>query len=133
MPGQQWPLNVLQWAVNAEITNDVGLIGRVDQHDGLTVGEIDVGKGQRVNILITRAQPPLPGGTRLPSGRMDVLVATTITDEEVAWSKRHGRPALLAKLKEAGIGQESRLERALRAPDASVTVNRRLMPERRRC
>ena len=41
------PLNFLQWAVNAEIVNDVGRLGRVARHDGLTVDDLAVGPGTR--------------------------------------------------------------------------------------
>jgi hypothetical protein len=109
---QQWPLNLLQWAVNAEIGNDVGLLARVEQYDGLTVEQIQVGPDQMVSVLITKALPPLPTGTDLPDGRMDVLVATTVTNQEMVWSQRNGRAALLGRLKEAGIGQISIPNRA---------------------
>lgn len=42
---------------------------------------------------------------------MELLVAVTITDEEMAWSMKNGRRALLDKLREAGIGQISSLSR----------------------
>ena len=110
-PGQGWPLNLLQWAVNAEIIHDVGLLARVDKYDGLTVERVGVGPGLSVNVLIARARPPLPTGTNLVEGRMDVLVATTITDDEMQWSMKNGRAALLDKLRDAGVGQVSVLER----------------------
>lgn len=104
---QQWPLNFLQWAVNAEIGNDVGLLNRVEKYNGLTVEQIQVGQGQMVNVLIAKAQPPLPLGTSLPAGKMEILVATTITEQEMKWSQSNGRAALLNKLQEAGVGQLS--------------------------
>ncbi|KXB32423.1 Suppressor of fused protein (SUFU) [Dechloromonas denitrificans] len=104
---QQWPLNLLQWAANAEIGNDVGLLGRVEKYDGLTVEQIQVGQGQMVNVLIAKAQAPLPTGTSLPAGRMEILVATTITAQEMKWSQSNGRAALLKKLQESGVGQVS--------------------------
>jgi hypothetical protein len=80
-----WPLYLLQWACNAEILNDVGFLQRVDKYQGLTVEEIQVGNdpGDQVNLLVARARAPLPTGTQLPNGRMDILVATVITDEEM--------------------------------------------------
>lgn len=108
---QQWPVNFLQWAVNAEIGNDVGLLGRVEKYDGLTVEQIQVGQGQMVNVLIAKAQAPLPLGTKLPAGSMEILVATTITSQEMQWSQKNGRFALLKKLQEAGVGQVSILNR----------------------
>lgn len=38
---------------------------------------------------------------------MDLLVATVITDDEMQWSMKNGRGALLAKLIESGVGQVS--------------------------
>ena len=108
---QQWPLAFLQWAVSAEISKDVGLLSRVEQYGGLTVEKIVVGGGNSVNVLIDKAQWPLPTGTTLPAGRMQLLVAVTITDEEMEWSMKNGRRALLDRLREAGIGQISSLSR----------------------
>jgi hypothetical protein len=108
---QHWPLNLLQWAVNAELTKDVGLLNRVEQYDGLTVESLEVGAPQPINILISKAASPLPVGTLLPAGKMEILVATVITAEEMAWSMKNGRAALLKKLREAGVGQTSNLSR----------------------
>jgi hypothetical protein len=108
---QEWPLRFLQWAVNAEINHDVGFLARVEKYNGLTVEQIDVGKGIAINVLVAKAQPPLPVGTQLPSGRMELLAATTITDDEMRWSMKNGRGSLLQKLREAGVGQISVLGR----------------------
>jgi hypothetical protein len=104
-----WPLYLLQWACNAEILNDVGFLQRADKYQGITVEKIQVGNdpGEQVNLLISRAQAPLPTGTQLPNGSMDILVATVITDEEMNWSIKNGRDALLARLQAAGVGQVS--------------------------
>lgn len=107
----RWPLMFLQWAVNAEITHDVGLLSRVEECDGLTVEEIDVGPGGPINVLITKAQPPLPVSAELPSGTMQLLVATAITEEEMRWSMTSGRGGLLHRLQDGGIGQVSLLGR----------------------
>lgn len=104
---QQWPLDFLQWAVNAEIGHDAGLLNRVEKYDGLTVEQIQVGPGQAVNVLIAKAYPPLPTGASLPSGRMEILVATTISRQEMEWSQINGRGVLLKKLQESGVGQIS--------------------------
>lgn len=109
--GEQWPLNLLQWVVNAEIKNNVGFLARVEKYDGLTVEQIDVGDGQIVNILIAKAVAPLPTGTLLPNGNMKLLVATTITEQEMNWSKINGRGVLLTKLRESGVGQVSTIGR----------------------
>jgi len=106
-PNQQWPLNFLQWAVGAEILKGAGLLARVEQFDGLTVGELSVGVDQPFNFLIAKARAPWPVGTQLPSGKMSILIATTITDQELKWSMENGREALLKKLDEAHFGQIS--------------------------
>jgi hypothetical protein len=80
---QDWPLNLLQWAVNAELTNDVGMLDRVEKYDGVTVEQLHVGALQPIDVLISKALPPLPVGTQLPAGKMEVLVATVITPEEM--------------------------------------------------
>ena len=108
----QWPLWVLQWAANAELLHDAGLLGRVEKHDGLTVQDIEIDDGRSVNLLIARARAPLPAGTALPNGRLDLLVATVITAEEMHWSIQNGRGALLDKLMAGGVGQVSALARA---------------------
>jgi hypothetical protein len=108
---QRWPLGFLQWAANAEIGNDVGLLARVEKYDGLTVEQIDVGDGKLINILIAKSLPPLPSRTNLPAGTMDILVAVVITDEEMQWSMKNGRSALLKRLVDGGVGQVSRLGR----------------------
>lgn len=105
------PLNFLQWAVNAEIVNDVGRLGRVARHDGLTVDDLAVGPGLAVDVLIDKAEPPLPIGAMLPTGSMTVPAATVITHDEMQWTFDHGRPALRATLREAGVGQISALDR----------------------
>jgi hypothetical protein len=109
--GMDWPLSLLQWVVNAELANDAGLLDRVEKHGGLTVEQIDVGESGPINILISKALGPLPTGTQLPAGKMEILVATTITDEEMRWSMKNSRAALLQKLKDAGVGQVSKLGR----------------------
>lgn len=108
-----WPLHILNWAVNAEIFHDVGLLTRVESAEAFTVRDVSVGPGPRdkVCLLISRALPPLPGGTQLPNGRMQILVATVITRQELSWARRHGASALLAKLVRAGIGQYSERNR----------------------
>lgn len=109
--GQRWPLGFLQWAVTGEIGHDFGFLAHVEKYDGLTVEQIEVGEGEKVNVLIAKAEAPLPTGTDLPSGKMEILVATVITDQEMQWSQVNGRGALLRKLQDAGIGQTSILGR----------------------
>ena len=102
-----WPLSFLQWAVNAELMHDAGLLDQVERHQGLTVEEIAIGTGGPIDVLIAKAHPPLPGPVRLPNGTMQILIATTITAEEMKWSFDHGRVALLQRLVRAGTGQIS--------------------------
>lgn len=102
---------MLQWAANEELANDIGLLDRVEASGGFTVAQIAVGESEPVNILISKARPPLPAGKQLPAGKMEILVATTITDEEMRWSKRNRRDALLQRLNDAGVGQISKLKR----------------------
>ena len=55
-----------------------------------------------IHVLIAKPQAPLPTGIKLPAGQMAILVATTITEQEMAWSQSHGRPALLKKWQDGG-------------------------------
>ncbi|WP_067062998.1 suppressor of fused domain protein [Roseateles chitosanitabidus] len=77
----------------------------------MTVEQVPVDGGS-VNLLIAKARAPLPSGVALPSGRMKLLVATVITEEEMRWSMKNGRGALLDKLIAGGVGQISRRDRA---------------------
>lgn len=106
-----WPLSLLQWAVNEELAKDAGFLDKVERYGGLTLEQIDVGTSRPINILISKALSPLPTGTQLPAGKMETLVATTITAEEMRWSKKNGPVALLEKLGDAGVGQVSMLGR----------------------
>jgi len=103
----EWPLWLMQWSANAEILNDAGILDRVEKYQGLTIQDIQVGESETINILIAKAQRPLPPGIDLPNGKMDLLIATVITDDEMQWSMENGREALLTKLIESGIGQVS--------------------------
>lgn len=100
----EWPLGFLQWAVNAEILNGVGFLNRIEQYEGLTVEQIGVGGGDAVDVLIAKARAPIPTGADLPNGRMELLVATVITPDEMEWSKTNGRGALLDLLYKAKVG-----------------------------
>jgi hypothetical protein len=109
--GLDWPLKLLQWAVNAELSGDVGMLPRVEKYRGVTVEQISVGTAEPLNILVSKALPPLPVGTQLPAGKMEVLVITTITEAEMQWSMKNGRDVLLKKLVDAGVGQISKAGR----------------------
>jgi len=103
----EWPLWILQWAAEAEMLNDAGLLGRVDKYDGLTVENIRVGHNDRVHLLIAKASEPLPTAAKLSNGAMTLLIATVITEDEMKWSQEHGREALLDRLIAKGVGQFS--------------------------
>lgn len=107
---QPWALDILQWAVNAEVGRDAGLLAHVD-HDAGLLKRIDVGSGNPLTLLIARARPPLPAGGRLVGAEFALLVATVVTDDEAAWALTNGRAALLDKLEAAGVGQASVLGR----------------------
>jgi len=107
----EWPLWLLQWAARAEVLKDADLLGSVEKYHGITVEQVTIGEGRAVNLLISKAQAPFPGELALPNGALTLLVATVITDEEMAWSMINGRTALLASLQQAGVGQMSVLDR----------------------
>jgi hypothetical protein len=107
-----WPLLPLSWFIQMEILNDVDVLGRVLDHDGLTVESIKIGDGsETADFLVQPASTPFPGEARLPNGIMSLLIATRITREEMNFSMQHGRGALLDRLQKAGVGQISMLDR----------------------
>ena len=77
-----------------------------------TIEHAQIGPSDWVNLLIAKAVGPLPSGTTLPNGTLDLLIATTITDDEMAWSKTNGRGALLNLLVAGGVAQFSERNRA---------------------
>lgn len=105
----EWPLWFMQWTGNIILLNDMDLLARVEKNNGLTVEEIPVGndKNDTINVLIAKAQKPLPTDIKLPNGNMQFLVATVITNDEMEWSMKNGRDALLKKLIDAQVGQIS--------------------------
>lgn len=105
----EWPLWFMQWTGNIVLLNNVDLLARVEKNNGLTVEAIPIGNDENdtINVLIAKAQKPLPTDIKLPNGNMQLLVATVITDEEMEWSIENGRDALLKKLMDANIGQIS--------------------------
>jgi len=108
---EQWPLWILQWAANAEILNDAGILERVNKYGGLTIDGVRSGENKSVNLLIAKAREPLPTATALPNGKMELLIATVITEAEMRWSIEHGCEALLDLLIKSGAGQFSLLDR----------------------
>lgn len=107
---QPWALNILQWAVNAEVGRDVALLVRVNNDGGL-LQRIDGGTGNPLTVLVARARRPLPAGGRLVGVEFALLVATVVSDDEATWALTNGCAALLDKLDAAGVGQASVLGR----------------------
>lgn len=107
-----WPLALLQWAINAEFSHRIGLLDQVEQYQGVSVGDVAIGDGSDVDLLIQKAQAPLPASLHLPNGEIPLLVMTTITKPELDWSLQYGRDALLQQLLASPVGQTSTLSRA---------------------
>src|SRR5262249_41658944 len=68
----EWPISFLKWAVNAELAHDAGLLDRVERHAGVTIEEIEIGAGGPIDVIIAKAQAPLPGPVQLPNGAMQM-------------------------------------------------------------
>jgi len=109
---EEWPLWFLQWAVEAELMNDVDILGRVENYNGLTVEDINVGDNGAINVLFQKAQNPFPCKLSLPTGQPSLIIATSITDDEMLWSRNYGRDKLFEKLGTSGVGQISDINRA---------------------
>ncbi len=109
---ERWPVLALSWFIQMEILNDVDLLNRVRENDGVTVESVKIGDGtQSVDFLVNLADDPLPSSVDLPNGKMHQLVATRITRDEMNFSQEEGRPALRDRLRQAGVGQTSVLDR----------------------
>ena len=122
-PGESnWAMGVLKWAANAELLNDADLVAKVNRNKGIVLQDIPAATRMYVNLLIDKAPKPIPSNMDLPHGRADVLVATVITDDELAWSKEHGCQALADKLYEAGVGPISHPDRGSIFNPAPVNV-----------
>ena len=109
--GEQWPMSFLDWTTHAELNNDAGFPAMVEKYDGITIEQVELSGGDSIDVLIAKARPPLPAGTKLPAGRMELLVATIITRQELRWAVKNSTAELLDKLVAAGIGQVSRRDR----------------------
>lgn len=107
----QWPLMLLQWAISAEFEHHIDLLSRIEQYHGVTVGELALDDEKDTDILIQKAQAPLPASLKLPNGDIPLLVITTITPEELQWSLENGRQPLLERLLASDIQQTSIRER----------------------
>jgi len=107
-----WPLLTLSWLAQMEVLDDVDLLGRVEEAQGVTLEDVKIGDGsQTADFLIEPACDPLPREVSVPNGTMRLLVATRITQDEMTFALQQGRPALLKRLQTAGPGQVSILER----------------------
>ena len=108
---EAWATNLVAWAVNAEILNDVDMLDRVQEIGAVTVQDLSLGNGRAADVLIAPAAAPLPGTLELPNGTMHLLVMTVITRPEMELALREGQHALAARLASAGVAQRSDLER----------------------
>jgi hypothetical protein len=104
---EYWPLGFLNWAVQAEILNDVDLLRRIDQYGAMTIEEVSIGAAESADVLIAPIQQLAPASIALPNGSMELLVATRITRPQMQFGIEKGGPALLAQLNEIGHGQMS--------------------------
>ena len=111
-----WPLMFLNWAVQAEILYDGGLLERVRELGAVTVEGVGLAEDGASDFLIAPADPPLPGTLELPNGRMHLLVAMTVTHEELELSIAEGVGALRRLLDAEGVGQFSQLGRPSAVP-----------------
>jgi len=104
---EHWPLGFLNWSVQAEILNDMDLLGRIHKYGAMTVEEVSIGPGQSADFLIAPIQQLAPSSIALPNGSMELLVATRITRAQMQYGIEKGGPALLAELNQSGHGQIS--------------------------
>ncbi|HEY9101598.1 suppressor of fused domain protein [Chitinimonas sp.] len=107
-----WPLLTLQWLVGEILLADMDILGIVEQRQHILIEEMDAGDGSSVNLVISKARAPLPDHLSLPNGKMQLLVLTAITNEEMAWGERNGLENLMVQLERAGHGQISLRNRA---------------------
>lgn len=105
-----WPLGFLNWAVQAEILNDMDLLARIHKYGAMTVEDVSIGESQSADFLIAPIQKFAPSSIALPNGSMELLVATLITRSQMQFGIEKGGPALLAELNQAGSGQISELQ-----------------------
>jgi hypothetical protein len=102
-----WPLGFLNWAVQAEILNDMDLRRRIHKYGAMTVEDVSIGEGKSGDFLIAPIQQFAPASIALPNGSMELLVATLITRPQMQYGIEKGGPALLAELDQTGHGQIS--------------------------
>jgi hypothetical protein len=114
-----WPLMVLNWLVQREILEDLGLLERIEELGGVTAEDVRIGdEHERIDVLFAPVTGPLRGEWALPNGAMHWLVAIPITRREMQVSRAAGPAALLAELattREPGPIPADPLRRADRA------------------
>lgn len=93
----QWPLMFLDWSVQAEILQDIDLLGRIKKYGALTVESISLGD-QSGDFLIAPLHNFAPGKADLPNGTMELLAATLVTRAQMEFGRKHGGPALLKQI-----------------------------------
>lgn len=105
---EHWPVGFLNWAVQAEILNDMDLRRRVNKYGAMTVEDVSIGEGSSGDFLIAPIEQFAPTSVALPNGSMELLVATLITRPQMQYGMEKGGLALLAELNRTGHGQISR-------------------------
>jgi len=109
-----WPMLALGWFVEMEMLSDIDLLGNVAANNGVTVTDVQLGDGSRTgSFLVQPACSPILARVNLPNGLMNVLTATWITQDELAFASasEDGRWELLNRLLAAGVGPISILDR----------------------
>jgi hypothetical protein len=106
---QDWALDILQWAVQVELNDEVGFLDRVKLKGGITIEALNVGEAKPVNLLIAPALASVAKELRLPNGEATLLVATVISEEDMRFALSKGPQALLDKLARSPRKQVSAL------------------------
>jgi hypothetical protein len=102
----------LNWAVPADILNDVDFLSPSPGGGGLTIEDLSLGDNLSSDFLVAPPQDRMSPAMELPNGRMHLLVATAITRPEMEFALHRGKGALLARLMATPEKQTSRLNRA---------------------
>lgn len=103
-----WPIRFLKWLVVSELIDDLDFLYRVNLCRVLVCSDIPVyGDGGTASFIISRAPPRLfPTSFDLPNGKMSILVATMVTEDELLYARIHENK-LINYLYRADIGQKS--------------------------
>tara|TARA_A100001391_G_scaffold199600_1_gene182879 strand:+ start:3097 stop:3414 length:318 start_codon:yes stop_codon:yes gene_type:complete len=86
----------------------LGILKWLEDYNGLTVQEVQVAEDDFVIVLISEARQPLPLGVDPPNGRMDLLGATVITDDEMEWFMGNASGCAAGKVDRRGSGASQR-------------------------